>query len=301
MRKLLTRSHIDTCYTRLSTMEYEAQLLNGFETSSMTDRNMSSLTARRVCTESLVTSGVPQGSVLGSLLFLIFINDLPACISSSTTRLFANDSVTYRNISEAKDAEDLQSGLNALQDWEAKWIMRFNAKKFQVLRVTNKRHPIASSYTIHGHTLDVVDSAKYLGVHLDSHLNFNSHVDAVTKKANNTRAFLSRNLGHCSRKIKEAAFTTFVRPTVEYASTSWDPHTQKNVKKVEQVLLFYYYLLVKSPSDHQYSNFPFFVNPHCDTPLIFPSTKTQKDYVKSFYVWCQYSTIGKAYKACLYA
>ena len=103
------------------------------------------------------------------------------------------------------------------------------------IQVTNKRHPIAFSYTIHGHTHDVVYSAKYLGIHLDSHLNLNSHFDTVTQKTNNTRAFLSRNLGHYSWKIKETVFTTFVRPMVEYASTSWDPNSQRNVMKVEQV------------------------------------------------------------------
>ncbi|XP_072033110.1 uncharacterized protein [Amphiura filiformis] len=113
--------------------------------------------------------------------------------------------------------------------------MRFNAAKCQVLRVTNKRQPIITSYNIHGHVLEAVNSAKYLGVHLDSRLNFNSHVDAITRKATSTRAFLARNLNFCSQKVKEATYTTFIRPTVEYASSVWDTHTQRNTKKVEQV------------------------------------------------------------------
>jgi hypothetical protein len=112
--------------------------------------------------ESQVASGVPQGSVIGPLLFLIFINDLPACVSSSTTRLFADDSVIYKSISASEDTTSLQRDLDALQDWESKWLMRFNAKKCQVLRITNKRNPIRASYSIHGHTLETVDSAKYL-------------------------------------------------------------------------------------------------------------------------------------------
>ncbi len=113
--------------------------------------------------------------------------------------------------------------------------MRFNATKCQVLRVTKKRKQVPASYSIHGHTLELVDSAKYLGVHLDSQMSFNTHVDSITSKANSTRAFLSRNLGHCNRKIKSAAYTTFIRPIVEYASTSWDPHTERNNCKVEKV------------------------------------------------------------------
>ena len=185
--------------------------------------------------ETNVTSGVPQGSVLGPLLFLIFINDLPECVTSSTTRLFADDSILYRRISSRADAESLQKDLDALQDWESKWLMRFNASKCQVLQITNKRDPVPATYTVHGQVLDVVDSAKYLGVHLDKQLNFNTHVNAITRKANGTRAFLSRNIMHCSQQLKETAYTTYVRPTVEFACSAWDPYTQRNIKKIEQV------------------------------------------------------------------
>ena len=95
--------------------------------------------------------------------------------------------------------------------------------------------PSLSSYSIHGHDLDLVDAAKYLGVYIDSKISFNTHVDAVAKKANSTRAFLSRNLSHCSRKIKETSYKTFVRPIAEYAASAWDPHTQRNIKKIEQI------------------------------------------------------------------
>ncbi|XP_072027820.1 uncharacterized protein [Amphiura filiformis] len=111
--------------------------------------------------------------------------------------------------------------------------MSFNASKCQVLRVTNKRKPTLACYSIHGHTLEIVNTAKYLGVHLDSKLSFNSHIDTITKKANSTKAFLSRNISHCSQKVKEAAYSTFIRPTVEYAASAWD--TQRNNKKLEQV------------------------------------------------------------------
>ena len=90
-------------------------------------------------------------------------------------------------------------------------------------------------FTSHNHVLEVVSSTKYLGVHIDSKLNFNTHVDTITKKANGTRAFFSRNLHHSSQKVKEAVYSTFIRPTVEYAASTWDPHTQRNINKLEQV------------------------------------------------------------------
>ena len=210
------------------TLEWISDFLHSRTQSVLVDDQKSS--------ESIVSSGVPQGSVLGPLLFLIYINDLPDCITSSTTvRLFADDSVVYRQITSTDDAESLQKDLDALQDWESKWLMHFNATKCQVVQVTNKRTTIPASYSIHGHVLEVTNSAKYLGVHIDSKLSFNTHVDTISKKAKCTKAFFSRNLSHTSQKVKEAVYTTFIRPTVEFAASSWDPHTQRNTKKIEQV------------------------------------------------------------------
>ena len=172
---------------------------------------------------------------MGPLLFLAFINDLPDSVSNSTTRLFADDCVLYRRISSASDAAKLQEDLDSLQAWERTWKMQFHPSKCQVIRVTHKRCPVATSYNIHGQTLDEVSSAKYLGLNIDNKLNFNTHVDAVAKKANSIRAFLGRNLSQCSRSIKEGMYKTYVRPIVEYAAAAWDPHTQQNIKKIEQV------------------------------------------------------------------
>ena len=114
-------------------------------------------------------------------------------------------------------------------------MMEFNPSKCQVLRVTLKKKLVTAPYAIHGETLDVVNSAKLLGVTIDSKLNFSEHVSAVSKKAYGTRAFLYRNFSTENCKFKAAACTTYVRPVVEYASTVWDPHMRKNINKLEQV------------------------------------------------------------------
>ena len=183
-----------------------------------------------------VSSGVPQGSVLGPLMFLLYINDLPEYLTPDTTaRLFADDCMLYRKISTEADSSQLQQDLNALQQWEQDWIMEFNPPKCQVLTVTNKRKPIDQTYLIHGQALRKADTARYLGVDLSKNLSWNQHVDTLTKKANSTSAFLRRNIRACPRKTKVLCYTTLLRPIMEYACTVWDPSTQVNITKLEKV------------------------------------------------------------------
>ena len=185
---------------------------------------------------SHVTSGVPQGSVIGPMLFLLFINDLPEYLSpNSTVRLFADDCMLYHNIKIEEDALHLQEDIDALQRWESDWLMEFNPHKCQVLHVTNKRKPITKSYSIHGQILDSKSTAKYLGVELHKNLSWNHHINQVAKKANSTRAFLQRNIRPCPRRVKELCYHTLLQPIMEYASIIWDPHTQANIKKIEMV------------------------------------------------------------------
>ena len=137
-----------------------------------------------------VSSGVPQGTVLGPLLFLAYINDLPDCVSSEI-RLFADDCLLYRPIRSRADAIRVQDDLISLQTWEDKWLMSFNPDKCEVLRITNKRKGIiASEYSIHGSVLRTVESAKYLGVTISRNLSWKPHINSIIKKANSTLGFL---------------------------------------------------------------------------------------------------------------
>ena len=113
--------------------------------------------------------------------------------------------------------------------------MEFNTSKCQAISITNKIKPIIGRYQVHDHILEQVNCAKYLGIYIDSKLAFNTHVDAIVKKANSTRAFLARNIPRCCRKVKQVAYTTYIRPTVKYASPVWDLHTKRNTNKIEMV------------------------------------------------------------------
>ena len=138
-----------------------------------------------------VSSGVPQGTVMGSLCFLAFINNLPECITQgSQARIFADDTILYRMINSPDDAAKLQSNLDALQDWEKKWMMEFHPGKCQVLWITKRRNPVIHTYSIHGQPLEVVDSAKYLGVEISNNISWNKHIDKSTKKGQNAVGFL---------------------------------------------------------------------------------------------------------------
>ena len=184
-----------------------------------------------------VTSGVPQGTVLGPALFLVYINDLPDGLTS-TPRLFADDCLLYRTIDSQADADALQRDLVLLQQWEKTWDMEFAADKCKVLTITlkYKRNIKIKNYEIHNVVLERVDSADYLGVTLDSKLSFNPHIGKICKSANSARQFLQRNLPACDIKTKDVTYKTFIRPKLEYASTVWDPHTCANMKHQRDAL-----------------------------------------------------------------
>ena len=116
-----------------------------------------------------VTSGVPQGSVLGPVLFLLYINGIDGNIKSSIG-LFADDSIIYRKISSKTDHEILQTDLSQLQTWSDKWQMEFNVSKCVHLPVTYKTKPSPHKYSLSGQPLSTVSSHSYLGVKLDSKL-----------------------------------------------------------------------------------------------------------------------------------
>ena len=170
-----------------------------------------------------VDSGVPQGSVLGPSLFLFYINDMPEGIQSSV-RLFADDTIAYITVTTDNDASNLQSDLNKLAVWEQKWLMKFHPEKCNVLTISKKRNPIVKDYILHGHILERVTEAKYLGCTITSDLKWGKHVSNICSKANNTLSFLKRNLNISNKSIKEKAYMSLVRPTLEYASVVWDPY-----------------------------------------------------------------------------
>ena len=181
-----------------------------------------------------VSSGVPQGSVLGPCLFLFFINDLPDCVSSKV-RLFADDTILYRKIGCENDSKSLQSDLNKLELWEKDWQMDFNLSKCQSLTISRKNTEIKNIYFLHEKQLEQVSEVKYLGITISHDLKWNAHIDAVCSRAKGVLGFLGRNLKIASNKTKKLAYFSLVRPHVEYCASVWDPYSKKLINKTEMV------------------------------------------------------------------
>ena len=182
-----------------------------------------------------VTSGVPQGSVLGPILFLIYINDLPHYTKHSDVRLFADDTIVYLTISNVGDCRKLQEDLENLERWEQEWQMEFHPAKCNVLRLTKKKNKVTYPYSLHNHILEEVQSAKYLGITISNDLNWQEHIDKISAKANSKLGFLRRNIKTRNQALKEKAYKAIVRPTLEYCSTVWDPYTKTQSDTLEKV------------------------------------------------------------------
>ena len=178
-----------------------------------------------------VDSGVPQGTVLGPLLFLLFINDLPSVLDPGTAvRLFADDCLVYRSIDSEQDQLLLQQDLDALNLWGQCWGMRFNTKKCQVMHIGKQsRHHF---YQLNNEILTTATEVKYLGITLTDDLKWSTHVKQTSTKAHQRLGFVKRNLKGSPYKHREMAYTSLVRSPIspmEYCGAIWDPVLKRDM------------------------------------------------------------------------
>jgi len=181
-----------------------------------------------------VLSGVPQGTVLGPILFLIYINDIVNGLKSNIN-LFVDDCALYRKIESEEENRVLQDDLNLLYNWGIRWSMDFNVSKCFSMTVTLNRNIIHSTYHINGVPVENVDSYKYLGVYISSKMQWNKTVDHMIGKANKTLGLLKRNFSSCSSHIKEKLYLSLVRPHLEYSCEVWSPSTKELKHRLEMV------------------------------------------------------------------
>ena len=182
-------------------------------------------------TTYIVTSGVPQGSVLGPILFLLYINDINENVQSNI-RLFAYDSIIYRKLNSNIDHQILQTELIQLEKWSDKWQMQFNILKCVHLPITNKTKPSSHQYSLFGHPLSKVASHSYVGVKLVSKLSWAKHIIEITSKSSKVLGMVKRTLGPCKSEVKDIAYNMLVRSKLEYASPIWSPHTSSQIIQI---------------------------------------------------------------------
>lgn len=183
-----------------------------------------------------ISSGVPQGSHLGPLLFTIFINDLPDYLNNTMAFLFADDLKILRVIKSFSDVKLLQEDINRLLEWCDRNDMQFNVKKCSQITFTRKHKFIESNYNMNGQYLNKVEVVRDLGVLLDKQLTFIPHIDAIIKKAAKATGFIIRNGKPFSQpKTKILLFNCFVRSVLEYCSVVWRPHYATHTLRIERI------------------------------------------------------------------
>ena len=183
-----------------------------------------------------VTSGVPQGSHLGPLLFLLFINDLSTVIQFSNSLLFADDLKIYRSISNTNDCMLLQSDINSVVNWCKNNNLVLNIKKCQVFSLYRSSVCIQHFYYIDSELLVRVNSIKDLGIILDPKLDFKNHIDFIISKSMAMLGFLKRNSSEFSNpKTLIALYNSLVRPHLEYCCVIWNPISNSNISRIERI------------------------------------------------------------------
>jgi hypothetical protein len=224
---------------KLQTFGINGQLLEWFK-SYLSDR------FQRVSIEGVysdwlpVESGVPQGSILGPLEFILYNNDLPEVLSAGTfMSIFADDTKIYRCINTIRDCITLQYDIDKMTAWGNAWGLKFNESKCQVISVISSIPKFLYQYKLGDVLLTRVNEVTDLGINISSNLKWNSHLNSITRKA--LKAFsrlwlIVRTVGFDSPpKIKQTLYISLVRSVIEFGSTIWSPLSKELLSTLESV------------------------------------------------------------------
>ena len=160
-------------------------------------------------------SGIPQGTVLGPLLFVVYINDLLDNISSNGL-MYADDTKIFREISSRADAEALQLDIQKLEEWTEKWLLRFHPDKCHVLslgKIENTKH--THRYQICDQEMEHVFEEKDLGITFDSDISFREHIANKINKANSITGLIRRSFTFLDCESFSKLYCALVRPHLE--------------------------------------------------------------------------------------
>ena len=210
-----------------------------------------------------VTSGVPQGSHLGPLLFNLFINDIGRVFENSSFLLYADDLKIYKRVNNSVDAMLLQQDLNKLFSWCKSNGMQFNLSKCHVMHFTRRRDRPVYNYSIGGERLSEVDSFRDLGVIFSSNLTFDTHIRSASARASRQLGFVLRSSKHFkSVQTLKILYCALVRPLLEYCSPLWAPYQRNQCSMLERIQHHF----LRRASAHM--NKPMKIQDHCYTSIL---------------------------------
>ena len=198
----------------------------------LSDRKQRVIVGNQKSSWQNVTSGIPQGSVLGPILFIIFINDMPDQVES-IMKLFADDAKVFKALESSDDIDILQEDVNKLLSWSHKWQLPLSIPKCKVIHYgkNNPRHV----YTMGDSQLTCDSEEKDVGVLFDETLKFKKHINNMISKANSRIGMIKRSFSNVSVKIFKLLYKSLIRPILEYCSSIWSPLYKEQIQEIEKV------------------------------------------------------------------
>lgn len=181
-------------------------------------------------------SGVPQGSHIGPLLFVIFINDITLVIRIAFILMFADDVKLYKPIRGTSSSIEFQRDISALADWCRSNRLPLNTNKCKIMSFTRQRQPITAHYHIDGEDIERVTEFKDLGLNLDTKLDFKRHIEIICSKAYALLGFIKRICSNMNDPYAlKSLYCSFVRSKLEYACVVWTPFYNVDVNRIESI------------------------------------------------------------------
>lgn len=182
------------------------------------------------------TSGVPAGSILGPLLFVMFINDIVDSVRDSMILLFADDVKMSMPISSIEDTRCLQADINKVLRWSELNKMPFNPQKCNIISIRRTREIHTVSYTLGQHQIERKNEIRDLGILVDCGMTFSPHIEQITTKARQSAGYIKWiSKGQFGIRTLKVLFTSYVRSKLEFASVIWDPYSEVYRNDIESV------------------------------------------------------------------
>ena len=179
-----------------------------------------------------VESGIPQGTILGPILFILYINDLPNKIKSYM-KIFADDTKLYSKVDTIREVEEIKNDLEHIEQWSRDWLIKPNPSKCSVMHI-GKNNP-SVDYKLNGRNIKETKIEKDLGVYVQDNLKFERQINNSVRKANNMIRIIKHTFTYLDSKSLSILYKTYIRPHLEYCVQAWSSYLHKDVDKLESV------------------------------------------------------------------